>query len=312
MRLRSLTTILAVLATCGVARGQATFPPGTDNAALCYWFALAQVCELPNDDATQHLFGAVVTGQTAWDEAKLGPILDSNLDAIRTMQRATKLPVCNWGFDYRHGAWMPAWFGMRVKLLAQLNQLQGKREMAGGNSQTAVDTWLAGIHFAQDVSRNGTVIVALIVRWMILDNLKALRDSALQGKLNEKQKVELSAAVKAMPEDGFDWAAAWGVEFAFGEQHLQEWRATRGLRAAPGTPETDDQIRAWEEYMLAAQAALRHPPNEAKPQVDDLESRLRHLAEVERIVVLSVRQSNDARLQLATMREELLQALASK
>ena len=177
--------------------------------------------------------------------------------------------------------------------------------MARGNSQTAVDTWLAGIHFAQDVSRNGTVIVALIAQWMVLENLQALRDSALQGKFNEKQKTELSAAVKAMPEDGFDWAAAWGVEFAIGDHLYQESRATP-------TPKTADQIRAYEEYMVAAQAALRHPPNEAKPQIDDLESRLRHLAEVERISVLSVRQSNDARLRITKMHEELLQALASR
>ena len=313
MKSRLLVTIVVALASSGALRAQAMFPPDTDNAALRYWFALAQVQELPDDDATQRLF-AVATGQMAWDEAKLGQILDSNLDAIRTMQRATKLPVCNWGFDYRHGAWMPPWFGMRVKLLSQLNQLQGKREMARGNSQTAVDTWLAGIHFAQDVSRNGTVLVALTVRWMILENLQALRDSAHQGKLSEKQKAELSAAVKAMPEDGFDWAAAWGVEFAFGEQHLQEWRATphAPVDVPPGTPETDDQIRAWEEYMLAAQAALRQPPNEAKPQIDDLESRLLHLAKVERISALSVRQINDARLRIAKMREELLQSLASK
>lgn len=312
MSLRSLATVLAVLATCGAAHGQATFPPETDNAALRYWFALAEVLEPPNDDATQNLFRAVLTGQTAWDEAKFGPILDANLDALRTMQRATKLPECNWGFDYQHGSWTPVWFSMRSKLLSQLNQLQGKREMAHGDSQTAVDTWLAGIHFAHDYSRSGPVIVALIAQWMILDNLQALRDSARQGKFSEKQKAELSVAVKAMPEDGFDWAAAWGVEFAMGDQHLQEWRATRGQHSNPGTPETDDQIRAWQEYMLAAQAALRQPPNEAKPQIDDLESRLLHLAKVERISVLSVRQSNDARLRIAKMREELLQALTSK
>ena len=296
---------MVALASSGALRAQATFSPDTDNAALGYWFALAEVQEPPRDNATQRLFAAVVTGQMAWDEAKLGPILDSNLDALRTMQRATKLPVCNWGLDYRHGAWMPVWFGMRVKLLSHLNQLQGKREMARGHSQIAVDTWLAGIHFAQDVSRSGTVIVALIDQWMILDNLQALRDSALQGKLSEKQKAELTAAVKAMPEDGFDWAAAWGVEFAIGDHLYQESRATP-------TPKTDDQIRAYEEYMLAAQAALRHPPNEAKPQIDDLESKLRHLAQVERISVLSVRQSNEARLRIAKMHEELLQALASK
>lgn len=166
MKSRLLVTIVVALASSGALRAQATFPPDTDNAALGYWFALAEVQEPPGDDATQHLFGAVLAGQMAWDEAKLGPILDSNLDAIRTMQRATKLPECNWGFDYRHGSWTPVWFSMRSKLLSQLNQLQGKREMARGDSQTAVDTWLAGIHFGHDFSRSGPVIVALIAQWM--------------------------------------------------------------------------------------------------------------------------------------------------
>ena len=304
---------MVALASSGALRAQATFPPDTDNAALGYWFALAEVQE-PSNHATWHLFEAALAGKTALDGAKLAPILDSNLDALRTMQRATKLPECNWGFDYRHGAWMPVWFGMRARLLSQLNQLQGKREMARGNSQAAVDTWLAGIHFAQDVSRSGTAIVALIAHAMILDNLRPLRDSARQGKLSEKQKAELFAAVKAMPEDGFDWATAWGVEFAFGDHNLQEWRATphAPVDVPPGTPVTDDQIHAWEEYMLAAQAAFRQPPNDAKPQIDDLESRLLRLAKVERISVQSVREINDARLRLATMREELLQALASQ
>lgn len=51
---------------------------------------------------------------------------------------------------------------------------------------------------------------------------------------------------------------------------------------ARGNSQTADQIRSWEEYMLATQAALRLPPNEPTPYVDDLESRLRHLAQVER------------------------------
>jgi hypothetical protein len=305
MKSRLLVTIVVALASSGALRAQATFPPETDNAALRYWFALAEVQELSGDDATQHLFGAVLAGQMAWDEAKLGPIVDSNLDALRTMQRATKLPVCNWGFDYRHGATMPIWFGMRARLLSRLNQLQGKREMARGNSQTAVDRWLAGIHFAQDVSRGGPVIVALIAHAMILDNLQPLRDSARQGKLDEKQKTEVSAVVIAMPQDGFDWGAAWGVEFAIGDQTLQELRTAR-------KPESDGKIRAYEEYMLEAQAALRQPPTEAKPQVDDLETRIRQLGQAEQTLIPSLRLTNNARLRIATMREELLQALTSK
>jgi hypothetical protein len=305
MKFRLLATIMAVLASAHTARAQAMFPPETDNAALRHWFALAEVREPPDDDATQHLFGETLAGRVAWDEAKLGPILDSNLDALRTMQRATKLPACNWGFDYRNGATNPLWFAMRARLLSRLNALQGVREMAHGDSRTAVATWLAGVHFGQDVSRSGPVIAALIAHAIILDNLDPLRDSARQGKLNEEQKTELSVVVKTMPEDGFDWGTAWGVEFAIGDQFLQKSRTT-------GKPESDDKIRAYEEYMLAAQAALREPPAAAKSRIGDLESKLRRLGKVEQNLIPSLRGTNEARILLATAHQELMQALSTK
>jgi len=305
MKFRLLAIIMAILAGAQTARAQAMFPPKTDNAALGYWFALAEVREPPDDDATRHLFGETVAGRVAWDETKLGPILDSNRDALRSMQRATKLPICNWGFDYRNGSATPTWFGMRAELLSHLNALQGMREMAHGDSRPAVDTWLAGVHFGQDVSRSGPVIAALIAHAIILDNLRPLRDSAGQGKLSEEQKTELSVVVKAMPEDGFDWGAAWGVEFAIGDQFLQKSRTASKL-------ESDDPIRAYEEYMLAAQAALREPPAEAKARVDDLESNLRRLGEAERNLIPSLRVTNDARIRLATVHQELMQALSTK
>lgn len=236
---------------------------------------------------------------------KLGPILDSNRDALRTMQRATKLPVCNWGFDYRNGAAIPHWFGVQAGLLSHLNKLQGMREMAHGDSRTAVDTWLAGIHFGQDVSRSGPTIAALIAHAIILDNLNPLRDSAQEGKLSEEQKTELAVVVKTMPEDGFDWGAAWGVEFAIGDQFLQKSRTA-------GKPESDYKIRTYEKYILAAQAALREPPAEAKTRFDDLESKIRRLGKVEQNLIPSIRATNEAPIRLATAHRELMQALSTK
>ena len=304
MKFRVLATIMAVIACAHTARAQAIFPPGTDNAALRYWFALAEVWEPPDDDATWHLFGETVAGRVAWDEKRLGPILDSNGDAVRTMQRATKLPVCNWGFDYRNGAAFPTRLSVQARLLSNLNKLQGIREMAHGDSRTAVDTWLAGVHFGQDVSSGGPVIAAMIAHAIILDNLNPLRDSARQGKLNEEQKAELSVVVKTMPEDGFDWGAAWGVEFAIGDQYLQKSRTA-------DKPESDAKIRAYEEYMLAAQAALREPPAEAMSRIADLESTLRGLGQVEQNLIPNIRVTNEARIRLATAHRELMQALST-
>ena len=305
MKFRLLATIMAVLTSAHTARAQAVFPPETDNAALRYWFALAEVQEPPDDEATWRLFGETITGRVVWDEAKLGPILDSNLDALRTMQRATKLPACNWGFDYRNGATIPHWFGMRAGLLSHLNALQGIREMELGDLRTAVDTWLAGVHFGQDVSRSGPMIAALIAHAIILANLHPLRDSAREGKLNKEQKTELSVVVETIPEDGFDWGTAWGVEFAIGDRFLQKSRTA-------GKPESDDKIRAYEEYMLAAQAALREPPVEAKSRVDDLESKIRRLGKVEQNLIPSIRATNEARIRLATAHRELMQALSTR
>jgi hypothetical protein len=305
MKFRVLATIMAVIASAHTARAQAIFPPETDNAALRYWFALAEVWEPPDDDATRHLFWETVAGRVAWDEKKLGPILDSNRDALRTMQRATKLPVCNWGFDYRNGAAFPTRFGVQAGLLSHLNKLQGMREMAHGDSRTAVDTWLAGVRLGQDVSRGGPVIAAMIAHAIILDNLNPLRDSARQGKLNEAQKTELAVVVKTMPKDGFDWGAAWSVEFAIGDQFLQKSRTA-------DKPESDDKIRAYEEYMLAAQAALREPPIEAMSRIADLESKLRGLGQVEQNLIPNIRVTNEARIRLAAAHRELMQALSTK
>jgi hypothetical protein len=304
MKLRLLATIMAVLASAHTARAQAMFPSETDNAALRYWFALGEVQE-PSDDATRRLFEETTAGRVAWDESKLGPILDFNEDALRTMQQATKLPECNWGFDYRNGAAIPPWFALRARLLSRLNELQGIRDMAHGDSGTAVDTWLAGVHFGQDMSRSGPVIAALTAHAIILDNLQPLRDSAQQGKLNEEQKAELSVVVKTIPEDGLDWGVAWGVEFAIGDQFLQKSRTAR-------KPESDDKIRAYEEYMLAAQAVLRETPAEAESRIADLEPNLRRLGKVEQNLIPSLRGTNEARIRLVTARDELMQALSTK
>jgi hypothetical protein len=303
MKLRLLATIMAVLASAHTARGQAMFPPETDNAALRYLFALAEVQE-PSDDA-RHLFEETTAGRVAWEESKLGPILDYNEDALRTMQQATKLPECNWGFDYRNGGQFPTGLALRARLLSHMNELQGIREMAHGDSRAAVDRWLAGVHFGQDLSRGGPVIAALIAHAIVLDNLHLLRDSAQQGKLNEEQKTELSVVVKAIREDGFDWGVAWGVEFAIGDQFLQKSRTA-------AKPESDDKIRAYEEYMLAAQAALRESPAEAETHIADLEPGLRRLGKVEQNLIPSLRGTNEARIRLVTARNELIQALSTK
>ena len=74
-------------------------PRQAQNAALRYWMAFALMQDPHADKATTDLLESAAAGKASWDEARLGPILDVNREAIQTMQRGTELPDCDWGLD---------------------------------------------------------------------------------------------------------------------------------------------------------------------------------------------------------------------
>src|SRR5215470_13326189 len=98
--------LLAACAFClmtDTAFAQTNRIPETRNAALRYWIAFADLQDSPADKETQTLLEKTASGEVPWDEAKLGPIVEKNEDAILGMQRATKLPECEWGLEYSRG-----------------------------------------------------------------------------------------------------------------------------------------------------------------------------------------------------------------
>ena len=97
----------------------------------------------PADKATQDLLEKTSAGQAPWDRSQTWA--DSpgcqNGEAIRTLQRATQLPECDWGLEYSRGVRAAIPYVSRARVIARLNQLAGMRAMAKGDSQAAVDTW---------------------------------------------------------------------------------------------------------------------------------------------------------------------------
>src|ERR1035438_1474554 len=123
MKHRLLAAMILIAIGAPVALPQAKYPPETRNAALRYWLAITEMKDPPADKATLVLIEKISVGKAAWDEAKFGPILDANSEAIRMMQRATKLPQCDWGVEYDRGALAALPNLARARVLARLKPL---------------------------------------------------------------------------------------------------------------------------------------------------------------------------------------------
>jgi hypothetical protein len=320
MGFRPWATIVITLASTAWITAAVNHPRETNNAALRYWMAFAEMRDVSADKATQALLEKTAAGEAAWDEAKLAPILDANADALGIMQRATQLSECDWGLEYRRGARASMAYAPRARALARLNTLEGMRQMAKGDSQSAVNTWLAGIRFSQDLAHGGTLIFALMAKATLLPNLRMLGETARNGQLNQAEKTHVLASVRALPEDGFDWGAAWELESLTVEQTLEELRSAPDPKAsyqammgqtAPtqGLPPTMEEIQKYRDYAVAVQSALRRPPEEAKGVIDGLETQRRGLGTVEQNMTPNAQKMNRVRTEATTARAELLALL---
>jgi hypothetical protein len=320
MKLRLLVLIFVTLGSVGRTSGQIQYPPDTKNAALRYWIAFSEMQDLATDKSTQELLEKTLSGEAPWDEKKLAPILDANKAAIDIMQRATRLPECEWGLEYNQGSRASIAYAPRARALSRLNTLQGIRQLATGDAQSAINTWLAGVRFSQDFARGGSLIFTLMAKGVLLPNLRALTEATLNGKLTAAQQEQVLTAIRALPEDGFDWGAAWGIESATLEQFLHElqtasdpsatYEAVMGEQAPKhGLPPTEQDVHAYLAYTHAVQSALREPPEKAKIMLAGLESKRNALGDAEQNVIPNPQKSNLARIEIIRARTELLQAL---
>jgi len=327
MRSRAFATILITLvitlASANWMHATVKYPAETKNAALRYWMAFAEMQDTWADKTTQELLEKTAAGDAAWDESKLAPILDANADAIGVMQRATKLPECDWGLEYGRGWKASIAYAPRARALARLNTLEGMRELAKGDSQSAVHTWLAGVRFSQDLTRGGSLIFALMAKNVLMPDLRLLAQAARNGQLNDAEKREVLAAVRALPEDAFDWGSAWGIESVSMEAILHELQTASDTGAdyeaimgkpAPkrGLPPTGEDIQTARAYMLAVAGALREPPAKATSDLEGLQARRAALGEVELSMAPNPQAVNAARTEVMTARADLMRALSEK
>jgi hypothetical protein len=305
------------------AAAQSKQPTETRNAALRYWLAFADLQDPPADQATMDLLQKTAAGDASWDETKLGPILDKNEAAILGMQRATKLPECDWGLEYGRGWRASIAYAPRARVLARLNTLYGMRLAARGDLGKATDTWLTGIRFSQHLSKGGSLIFLVIAKTALLSNLNALTLATRNASLTLDEKHRIETALRNLPETAYDWGDALRLEEAGIEMFADElarspepaklYAAAMGDEAAKtfSVPTAKDRA-IFHQLMLSAENALRQPPDAAREKLRRLQEQNNSLSQFFQQTTPSFTKQNEAREEIAAARAKLLQALIAK
>lgn len=315
--------VLAILVVPAMTHAQSKLPPETRNAALRYWLAFADLQDPPADKATTDLLEKTAAGEAAWDEAKLGPILDKNETAIWKMQRATKLPECDWGLEYDLGPRASIAYVPRARVLARLNTLEGMRLAAKGDTQRAAETWLAGIRFSQHLASGGSLIFSLVGKMGMISNFRALTQTVHGNALSGVQKKQVAAAVRALPETGFDWGQAlWYEEDPLNvavKQMAEAASPAAYYQEMMGRPAPENfvlptpaEITSFHKLMASAEEALRLPPDVASERLKTIQESAKTLHSFFRDAMPSLTRINDARIETQSARQKLLLALAAK
>jgi hypothetical protein len=311
-------SLIIVLCLAAQGAGAQQFKPAeTRNAALRYWSAFALMQDPPADKDTGDLLMKAANGKAEWDEAKLGPIIDQNNDAILTMQRATRLPECDWGLEYGLGSAMPIPPYAKARVLANLNVLYGLRLAAHHDMKGAVDSWLAGIRFSEHLPQGMSLIGLLIAKVVLISNLQALDKAALSGALDEDSKTKIATAIGALPEYGLAWGRGWQFEtYSLGigfKQFIEspdpkKWYADWMGEPLPASFEvpTPAQMQAFNDLMAQTSVALELPYSRAKVRVAEIESQMKGLNPVIQNAIPSLSRTNDARGEISAARQKLL------
>jgi hypothetical protein len=323
MKLKIVLLAVYVCFCCVITSAQSKKPTETRNAALRYWIAFADMQDPPADEATRKLLERTVSGDVPWDEAKLGELIQQNDVAIQEMQRATKLPDCDWGLEYSQGPRASIAFMMKARVLARLNSLYGMRQAAHGDSQAAVRTWMAGVKFSRDLAKGGTLIFTLVARAALLSDLHALQKAAEKGLLDAPTRKQAALELNSLPETGFNWSESWEMEtfvIENGWDSILKAEDPREMYKVITGEEPPSQYRlpspadfaAFREFMDEIASELKRSPEVARGRLEALRGREKTLNAMLKNSIPNFERVNGNREEVRSARDATLKALASQ
>jgi hypothetical protein len=298
-------------------------PPANKNAALRYWMAFAEMADRSADDATVKLMEDVLSGTASWDEQRLGPIVEENSAAVQMLKRATELPECNWGLEYSRGAAMSIGHLPKARVLARLNALYGARQMAKGDTVGAVNTWLAGLHFAQDIGKDIGLIGLLSAKPAFLANLHLLAQAVQSGLVNAELQSKIRSQLQKLPNDGLNWtdsikAEAWagedGLKYLANAPNFQETYKEFFSQPPPqpAHPPTPAEIASFRSYMNDIVAAFKLPDSQTQERLSALKERTKSMNPAVQSVIPGYQKLNETRKQVSSDVQLLNKALGAQ
>jgi hypothetical protein len=315
-QLKRVLLLTALICIAAPADAQTGNLPEPRNAALRYWMAFALMRDASLDPATSTLMENVLSGSAGWDE-RLAPIVEANLEAIQTMQRATKLPDCDWALEYELGPQAPVAHLAKARALARLNVLYGVRMAARHEGAKAAEAWLAGLRFSEHLAQDAPLFGTLTAKSALVSVLRAIGSSLHSGELDSTSASKQRDAVKSLPEYGFDWSRALSVDTVATEMGLRQFLDSPNpgelYRTAFGKPmpasyasPTEADFFDYQAAMKMAAFLLQLPYASAKQALPALQAKLTKLNPIIQQSIPSLARINDAREEIAVERAKVL------
>ena len=230
LRFTAMIALSAALA-CGSASAQQN-PRLSDNAALRYWSAFAQMQDTGITEQQAKEAHAILDGTAPFDDSKYKDLIEKNRPAVETMARGTTLPYCDWGMEFQMGSQAPVDYARKAALLGRLNVFYAFHLVIAGDKDGAVRALQAGLRFSHDVANGGTLFATVVAQGLIVAHLQAVSGIQHVSGFSAAQRAALQKSIEQLGPDGLDWTSAIKREMEVLPTHDAQSAAARDRIAA--------------------------------------------------------------------------------
>jgi hypothetical protein len=177
-----------------------------DNAALRYWSAFSALQDSAITEQQARELNAILDGTAPYDDLKYKALIEKNALALEIMARATSLPSCDWGLDYRASD-VPVEYARKSLVLGRLNVLYAFHLFVSGDKDGGIHALEAGLRFSDDVANGGSLFATLVAKDLLVSHLRVVADALHLEQISPAQRARLQEAVTRLGE-GLDWRTA--------------------------------------------------------------------------------------------------------